>query len=156
MFEDQGMEGHEKIVKAQVLFQRLMTCKPDGSFKKFFGEAIQSHTLDEFYPVVVRAELAAALMLCHRGAAQIQGFLFRDYLMDCCGLRPAQLIHLPLQDVADISEMPVAEIEAIARTFGYTIENGTLSDHPDAHRKNGKGENDIVSLADKRKARHAG
>ncbi len=65
MFEEQGNEGYENIVKAQALFRRLMECEPGGEFKKIFADAIQQHTLDEFYPVVVRAELSAALMLCH-------------------------------------------------------------------------------------------
>ena len=83
MFEEQGNEGYENIVKAQALFQRLMECEPGGEFKKIFADAIQQHTLDEFYPVVVRAELSAALMLCHIAAAQVPGFLFRNYLNEC-------------------------------------------------------------------------
>jgi len=155
MFEDQGNEGHEKIVKAQALFRRLMECDDGAEFKKTFGEAIQQHTLDEFYPVVVRAELSAALMLCHIAAAQMPGFLFRDYLQQCCGLRPAQLINLPVQDVADISETPASEIEDILRAFGYQIKDGVVTDHPDAHRKGGK-EKAVVELAEKRVTRHAG
>jgi len=155
MFEDQGNEGHEKIVKAQALFRRLMECDDSAEFKKTFGEAIQQHTLDEFYPVVVRAELSAALMLCHIAAAQMPGFLFRDYLQQCCGLRPAQLINLPVQDVADISEMPASEIDDILRAFGYQIKDGVVTDHPDAHRKGGK-EKAVVELAEKRVTRHAG
>lgn len=155
MFEDQGNEGHEKIVKAQALFRLLMECDNAAEFKKVFGEAIQRHTLDEFYPVVVRAELSAALMLCHLAAAQVPGFLFRDYLQQCCGLRPAQLVNLPVQDVADISEMPAGEIDAILRAFGYQIKDGIVTDHPDAHRKGGK-EKAVVDLAERRTPRHAG
>jgi hypothetical protein len=155
MFEDQGNEGHEKIVKAQALFRQLLECDDGVEFKKSFGEAIQRHTLDEFYPVVVRAELSAALILCHIAAAQMPGFLFRDYLQQSCGLRPAQLINLPVQDVADISEMPAAEIDAILRAFGYQIKDGIVTDHPDAHRKDGK-EKSVVDLAGKRTSRHAG
>ncbi|HRI75571.1 MAG TPA: hypothetical protein PLX33_01140 [Alphaproteobacteria bacterium] len=155
MFEEQGNEGHENIIKAQDLFRRLMECEPGGEFKKIFADAIQQHTLDEFYPVVVRAELSAALMLCHIAAAQVPGFLFRDYLQECCGLRPAQLVNLPLRDVADISEMKIEDIEGIARAFGYQIKDGILSDHPDAQRKGGK-DKAIVSLDSKRSARHTG
>jgi len=155
MFEDQGNEGHEKIVKAQALFRRLMECDDGAEFKKTFGEAIQQHTLDEFYPVVVRAELSAALILCHLAAAQMPGFLFRDYLRQCCALRPAQLINLSVQDVADISEMPASEIDDILRAFGYQIKDGVVTDHPDAHRKGGK-EKEVVDLTEKRVSRHAG
>lgn len=155
MFEEQGREGHENIVKAQALFRRLIECGPSGEFKKVFGEAIQQHTLDEFYPVVVRAELSAALILCHIAAAQMPGFLFRDYLHEYCGLRPAQLINLPLRDVADIGEMPLGTVEDIARAFGYKIESGILKDHPDAHRKSGSKKTDVVDLASQR-ARHHG
>ncbi len=94
-------------------------------------------------------------MLCHIAAAQVPGFLFRDYLQECCGLRPAQLVNLPLRDVADISEMKIEDIEGIARAFGYQIKDGILSDHPDAQRKGGK-DKAIVSLDSKRSARHTG
>lgn len=154
MFEQQGNEGYENIVKAQALFRRLMECEPGGEFKKIFADAIQQHTLDEFYPVVVRAELSAALMLCHIAAAQVPGFLFRNYLNECCGLRPAQLINLPLRDVADISEMKIEDVEPIARAFGYVVNDGILADHPDAHRKDDK--DTVVSLDGKRGVRHAG
>ncbi len=155
MFEDQtATEGHEKIVKAQALFARLMESAADGEFKKIFAAAIQEHSLDEFYPVVVRAELSAALMLCHIAAAQVQGFQFRDYLQEHCGLRPAQLINMPLLDIADICELPILQIDEILRAFGYKITEGVITDHPDAHRKTGS--NDVVDMSNLRKPRHAG
>ncbi len=155
MFEDQvTTEGHEKIVKAQALFARLMDCAADGEFKRTFATAIQEHSLDEFYPVVVRAELSAALMLCHMAATQIAGFQFRTYLQECCGLRPAQLINMPLLDIADISELPIMKVDEILRGFGYIVTDGIIADHPDAHRKTGS--NDAAEMPDMRKPRHAG
>lgn len=134
MFEDQGNEGHENIVKAQALYRRMVHCGPDGTFKKIFAEAIQEHTLDEFYPVVVRAELTAALMICHR-AADVPDFVFHEHLLAYCGLRPAQLINLPVQDMADISDILEGDAENIILSFGYKIIDGIIADHPDAHRK---------------------
>lgn len=153
MFEEQVTEGHEKIVKAQDLFFRLMACEPGSEFKKTFAAAIQQNSLDEFYPVVVRAELSAALMLCHIAATQTTGFVFRDYLHECCGIKPAQFINMPLRDIADISEMPQTQIEHILHGFGFTLTEGIISDHPDAHRT--AGSNDTARSGSIQKPRHA-
>lgn len=151
MFDSHDSEGYDGIVKSQKLYQRLMECESAVEFKKIFGTAIQEHSLDEFYPVVVRAELSAALMLCHFAASQVQGFHFRDYLMDFCAIRPAQLINLPLQAVSDITETPVNEIELILRAFGYTVTEGKVADHPGA-----SGTATIIPLDNKRQTRNAG
>lgn len=144
--------GHDHILKAQKLYHALMDCETPQEFKKTFGDAIQKHSLDEFYPVVVLAELSAALMICHFAASQVQGFSFRDHLRDFCGVKPAQLLNLQVQNISDISEMPVAELEPILKAFGYTVKEGMIADHPEATRR----KEEIVDLAAKRKNKHAG
>lgn len=93
MFEEQVTEGHEKIVKAQDLFRRLMACEPGGEFKKIFATAIQQNSL------------------------------------------------------------PLTQVEQILRGFGYSITEGVISDHPDAHRTSGS--NDTALPQGARKPRHA-
>lgn len=145
-------EGLDQLQKAQKLYHALMDCDTPQEFKKTFGDAIQQHALDEFYPVVVLAELSAALMICHVAASQVQGFVFRDHLRDFCGVKPAQLINLKVQSICDITAMPAEELEPLLKAFGYTIKDGMIADHPDAKRR----KEEIVSLAERRKSKNAG
>lgn len=145
-------EGLDLLQKAQRLYNALMDCDTPQEFKKTFGDAIQKHPLDEFYPVVVLAELSAALMICHVAASQVQGFAFRDHLRDFCGVKPAQLLNLKVQSISDITTMPADELEPILKAFGYTVTDGTIADHPDAKRR----KEEVVSLADRRKSKNAG
>jgi hypothetical protein len=145
-------EGLNQLQKAQRLYHALMDCDTPQEFKKTFGEAIQKHALDEFYPVVVMAELSAALMICHFAASQVQGFAFRDHLRDFCGVKPAQLLNLKVQSISDITEMPVLELEPLLKAFGYTVNDGTIADHPEAKRR----KEEIVSLAERRKSKNVG
>jgi hypothetical protein len=93
------------------------------------------------------------LILCHIAAMQTPDFVFRDYLQECCGIKPAQFINMPLRDIADISEFPLTQVEQILRGFGYSITEGVISDHPDAHRTSGS--NDTALPQGARKPRHA-
>ena len=145
-------ESHDAVVKAQKLYHALMDCDTPQEFKKTFGDAIHKHSLEDFYPVVVLVELTAALMICHLAAAQVKGFSFRDHMRDFCSVKPAQLINLKLQNISDITEMPLEELQPILKAFGYSIKEGIIADHPDAARK----KEEIVSLDQKRKDRNAG
>lgn len=145
-------EGLSQLQKAQKVYHALLDCDTPQAFKKTLSAAIQQYPLDEFYPVVVQAELSAALMICHTAAAQVQGFAFRDHMRDFCGVKPAQLLNMKLQGISDIIAMPVEELEPMLKAFGYTVKDGTITDHPDAHRR----KEDIVSLAEKRQSKHAG
>ncbi len=123
------LETFDNIVKAQGIY-RKMIAEPKA-FKKLFSEAIHTHTLDEFYPVVVRAELSAALSLSTGAKEQNKDFNFRDYLYATFGLRPYHLVNVPTQVIADIMERDVREVEDMFRAFAYTVENGSVTGHPD-------------------------
>lgn len=126
------METYDNILKAQGIFKKMVACDNPVAFKKVFSESIYKYTLDEFYPVVVRAELAAALAFCHRERERGREFVFRDYLFNGFGLKPQHMLHLVTQVVADIMDRDVDVVEDIFRSFGFTIENGIVSAHPDA------------------------
>ncbi|MDE1152726.1 MAG: hypothetical protein PW788_09340 [Micavibrio sp.] len=142
-------ETFDDIVKAQGIYQK-MVAEPQ-SFKKFFTEAIKAHSLDEFYPVVVRAELSAALSLSAKAREQDNGFDFREYLYKSFGLRPYHLVNVSTQTIADIMERDLREVEDLFRAFDYTVENGMVTSHPDA----GKAPK-IVSLDAVREKKAAG
>ena len=144
-------EPFDNIVKAQGIY-RQMIAAPDA-FKKIFTDAIQAHTLDEFYTIVVRAELSAALTLSSRAKEQDNGFDFRDFLFKSFGLRPYHLVNTPVQDIADIMECETTEVEGLFRTFEFTIENGTVTSHPDAGKAPAP---KVVQLADARAKKAAG
>jgi len=145
-------EGLDQLQKAQKLYHALLDCNTPQTFKKTLSDAIQQHPLDEFYPVVVLAELSAALTICHIAAAQVHGFAFRDHLRDFCGVKPAQFLSLKVQSISDITAMPADELEPILKAFGYTVKDGVIAGHPDAKRR----KEEIVSLAERRKNKHAG
>lgn len=142
-------EPFDNIVKAQGIY-RQMIAEPQ-SFKKFFTEAIQAHSLDEFYTVVVRAELSAALTLSAEAKGQDNGFDFREYLYKSFGLRPYHLVNVTTQVIADIMERDLAEVESLFRAFDFTVENGTVTHHPDTGQAS-----KVVRLADARAKRTAG
>lgn len=126
------METYDNILKAQDIFKKMMACDNPVAFKKVFSEAIYRYSLDEFYPVVVRAELAAALAFCHRERQRGREFAFVDYLYAGFGLKPQHMLHLVTQVVADIMDRKVDEAEDMFRSFDFTIENGVISGHPHA------------------------
>lgn len=123
-------DTHDNIVKAQKLYRTLIECDTPQAFKKAFGDAIQRHTLDEFYLVVVRAEFSAALTLAERARAG-DGFSFSAFLAHFCGLKPGHLLGLPLQVIADITETPQDDITRSLRDFGYTLNAGVIAGHPE-------------------------
>ncbi len=143
-------ETFDNIIKAQGIYRKMIS--EPKAFKKVFSEAIHAHTLDEFYPVVVRAELSAALSLSTAAKEQDTDFNFRDYLYSTFGLRPHHLVNVTTQVIADIMERDLRDVEDMFRAFSYTVENGMVTGHPDE----GKAPK-IVSLdAARRKVGNAG
>jgi len=126
-------DTHDNIVKAQALYRRLTGCATAQDFKKIFGEAIQQHTLDEFYLVVVRAEYSAALVLCDTASKQGGGdFSPAAWMLEFCGLKPGHLIGQSVQAIADISEKPLSAITGMLERFSFEIRDGVVSGHPEA------------------------
>lgn len=142
-------ESFDDIVKAQGLYQK-MVAEPQA-FKKHFTEAIQKHSLDEFYTVVVRAEMSAALTLSEKAREQNNGFDFGDFIYRSFGLRPRHLVDTSTQVIADIMERDLGEVENLFRAFDYTVENGTVTHHPDT----GKAPK-VVQLAEARQKKAVG
>ena len=125
------LDMHDDIIKAQSLFNKMVCSCGPKCFKKLFTEAIQLHTLDEFYPVVMQAELTAALALSAKARQQDNSFDFGDYLESHFGLRPRHLINLAVDNVANIMEKPVYVVEDILRDLGFTLHQGRVTAHPD-------------------------
>lgn len=126
------METYDNILKAQGIFKKMMACDNPVAFKKVFSESIYKYSLDEFYPVVVRAELAAALAWCHREKERGRFFVFNDLLFTGFGLKPLHMLSLVTQVVADIMDKDIDVVEGMFRAFDFTVENGIVTAHPDA------------------------
>ncbi|MCC7035916.1 MAG: hypothetical protein IT560_01280 [Alphaproteobacteria bacterium] len=122
-------ETFDEIIKAQGIYKKMVACDSPAAFKKVFSEAIYASSLTDFYPVVVRAQIAAALLAAHelRGT---EGFVFGDYLYNSFGLHPHHFLQSSTQSTADIMERDLAEVEGMFRTFGYAIEHGVVANHP--------------------------
>ncbi|HYD17711.1 MAG TPA: hypothetical protein VEF76_04445 [Patescibacteria group bacterium] len=119
----------DTIVKAQDIYKKMIACEKPADFKKVFSDAIYEYSLTDFYPVVVRAQLAAALAACAE-QTDVKGFNFTDYLYAGFGLRPHHFVQLSVQTVADIMERDARDVERMFRGFGYTTENGEVTSHP--------------------------
>ncbi len=127
-------EIHDDIIKAQSLFHKMVgSCGPK-CFKKLFTDAISYYTLDEFYPIVVRAELTAALALSAREKDRDGAFNLHHYLHRSFGLTPQHLLGLNTRTIADIMEKPMAEIDGLLQNLGFIVRNGTIDGHADAAR----------------------
>ncbi len=129
------METYDTILKAQDIYKKMMACDQPAAFKKVFSESIYKYTLDDFYPVVVRAELAAALAFCNRERMRGREFDFPAYLNTGFGLKPQHMLHLVTQVVADIMDCELDTAEAMFRSFDFTIENGIVTAHPAAEQE---------------------
>lgn len=151
------METYDNILKAQAIFKKMMACEHPVAFKKVFSEAIYKYSLDEFYPIVVRAELSAALAFCYRKKQAGDEFVFTDYLFSGFGLKPQHMLHLITQVVADIMDTDVDTAEDMFRAFDFTVESGIVTAHPDAEKESKPSKVLDFNLArQKRRAGNAG
>lgn len=124
------------ITKAQDLFKKMVCACGPKCFKKLFSEAIDVHTLDEFYPVVMHAELTAALAMSAREQEKTANFDFADYLEDYFNIRPRQLMNVSVNTLAHIMEATAQDVETLLSGFGFTIEQGRVTRHKDlSHRR---------------------
>lgn len=124
------MEPFDNIVKAQGIYKKMIACETPAAFKKIFSDSIYKYSLDDFYPVVVRAELVAAIAFCAREIAKRPELDFTAYLYDGFGLKPHHYIDLVTQAAADIMEYDVDMVEDIFRGFDFIVENGIVAAHP--------------------------
>jgi hypothetical protein len=139
----------DDILKAQVIYRKMIACATPQDFKKEFSEAIRLHTLDEFYPVVVRAELSAILALSHKEQAQAGGgFDYDGFIFAGFGLKPGHLVGMGTQTVADIMEKDQHAVETMCRDLGYAVEGGKVTGYGDENGRQSK----VVQLAERRKA----
>jgi hypothetical protein len=145
------METYDNVVKAQALYQRMMAAQTAAEFKKVFSDAIRANTLDDFHPVVVRAELAVTLSKAAEAKAENATLDFKDYIYTTFGIRPRHLLGLDAQLMADIMGRELVEVEGIFRDFDYTLENGMVAGHPDAGQQP-----KVVQFAEARKKRASG
>lgn len=120
-------ETFDDILKAQVIYKKMIACADTPAFKKAFSEAIGTHTLDEFYPVVVRAELSAILFLSAAAQKTSSVFDFETHVRKTYGLQPHHLIGLGTQTVADIMEENLPAVEAMLFALGYGVESGKIA-----------------------------
>ncbi len=128
------LSSYENVTKAQDLFHKMVGACGPKCFRKLFTTAIREHTLEEFYPVVVHAELSAALALSVRAKEQDNNLDVYAYLRDSFGIRPKNLVRLQTHAVADIMVKPTVEIEDMLRELNFTVRNGIVTHHPDACR----------------------
>ncbi len=126
--------SYENITKAQSLFQKMIGACGPKCYRKLFTSAIREHTLEEFYPVVVHAELSAALALSVRAKEQDNNLDVYAYLREAFGIRPKNLVRLQTYAVADIMEKATVEVEDMLRELNFTVRNGIVTHHPDACR----------------------
>ncbi|MBI1214293.1 MAG: hypothetical protein GC185_00575 [Alphaproteobacteria bacterium] len=143
-------ETFDDILKAQAIYKKMVVCDDAQEFKKAFSDAISQHTLDEFYPVVVRAELSAILALSHRKKTQDAQFDYAGYMNEAFGLKPRHLVGMSLQTVADIMERDLRSVADMFHTLGYTVEKGKIT-HYDADGGAAK----VVQLSDRRRTGNA-
>lgn len=146
------METYDNVVKAQALFEKMMGCTTADEFKKVFSEAIKANTLDDFHPVVVRAELAVSLAKAAEAKAKQPALDFKRYIYDTFGLRPHHLLGLDVQLMADIMGRELVDVERIFGGFDYTLENGMVAGHPDAGGLKPK----VVQFAEAKRKRASG
>lgn len=150
------METYDNVVKAQALFEKMMACQTAEDFKKVFSDAIRANTLDDFHPVVVRAELAVSLAKSAEAKATQPALDFKHYIYDTFGLKPHHLLGLDTQLMADIMGRELLDVERIFEGFDYTVENGMVTGHPDAgvHKLN-RGPK-VVQFAEAKRKRASG
>lgn len=146
------METYDNVVKAQALYGKMMAATTAAEFKKVFSDAIRANTLDDFHPVVVRAELAVSLAKAAEAKKANPALHFKQYIYDTFGLKPHHLLGLDAQLMADIMGRELVEVEGIFRDFDYTLENGIVAGHPDA----GGSKPKVVQFAEARKKRASG
>lgn len=125
---------HDDIIKAQRLYRKMVGACGHHCFRKLFTDAIGHHSLDEFYPVVMHAEIATAVTLstlARDNAHETQhGFDLSSYLEKYFGLHPRHLISLSVQRISDIIERSAAETEDMFRNLGFIVRNGVVVSHP--------------------------
>ena len=119
-------DTHDATVKAQDLHHKMVGACGPKCFKKLFTDALQSHALDEFYPVVVRAELSAALVRAAQAKEQDNSFDLKTYLKQF-KLQPAHLVNLTIDSLAGILEKGCEETEKMLRDLGLSVENGRVT-----------------------------
>ncbi len=122
-------ETFDEIIKAQGIYKKMVACDSPAAFKKVFSEAIYASSLTDFYPVVVRAQIAAALLASYE-LIGTDGFAFGDYVYTSFGLHPHHFLQSGTQSTADIMERDLAQVENMFRAFGYEIEGGIVTGHP--------------------------
>lgn len=126
------METYDNVIKAQALYQKMMAARTADEVKKVFADAIRANTLDDFHPVVVRAELAVSLAKAAEAQAANPALDFKTYIHDTFGLKPHHLLGLDVQLLADIMGRELVDVERIFEGFDYALENGMVASHPDA------------------------
>ena len=125
-------DGH--ILKAQDLFQKMLGACGPKCYKKLFTQAISAHDIYEFYPVVVQAELSAALALSFKAKEQNNDLDVYTYLRATFGIRPKNLVRMNTNAVADVMEKDANDVEDMLRELNFTVKNGVVTHHPDACR----------------------
>lgn len=133
------MAPQEELAKAQDLFSKMVGACGPKCFHKLFTTAISRHTIYEFYPVVVRAELSAALALSAKAKAKAQetgnAFDLYDYLNASFGLTPRHLLRLQTRAFADVMGRPLTDVEEMLKSLSFTLRDGTIIGHPDLRRR---------------------
>jgi hypothetical protein len=122
------------IIKAQNLFHKMVGACGPKCFRKLFTDAISEHDIYEFYPVVVQAELSAALALSVKAREQDNGLDVYDYLVGSFGLRPKNLVRLQTRPVADIMGKDVGDVEDMLGRLSFTVRDGVVVHHPETCR----------------------
>lgn len=121
----------DNVIKAQNLFRKMVGACGPKCFRKLFTQAISEHDIYEFYPVVVQAELTAALALSVKAKEQDNSLDVYDYLVGSFGIRPKNLMRLQTRAAADIMGRAVDEVEDMLHLLDFTVENGVVTRHPD-------------------------
>lgn len=129
------IQACDDVVKAQILFNKMVDSCGPKCFRKLFTDAIVQHTLDEFYPVVIRAANSAALVLSAKAKEQNNSFNALEYLEKSFGLKPHHLINLSAQTIADIMEREVTDVENMLQGLDFVVENGVVVAHPETGKK---------------------
>lgn len=119
----------QDICKAQDLFHKMNgSCGPK-CFKKLLTQAIDTHWIGEFYPVVVQAELSAALAISVREKQKDPNFNFPGFLQDFFGMKPDRLLHLSTGVAAGIMGKAQEEVDDLFRALGYHVDHGRVTNY---------------------------
>lgn len=121
----------DNVIKAQDLFHKMVGACGPKCFRKLFTQAISEHNIYEFYPVVIQAELTAALALSVKAKEQDNHLDVYDYLVGSFGIRPKNLVRLQTRAAADIMGRDVAEVEDMLHLLDFTVRDGVVTHHPE-------------------------